>query len=118
MIFSVLLAIIMIHLRSHLPLRPSSTSLIQLSVQSLLVTQRTDSKLQHSLYNRCYQYSLTTFQHSLQQLNDPAQLAHYYTSIGDDSGIWARLNARIGYYSMTNAIFQTAILHRLYRASN
>jgi hypothetical protein len=39
---------------------------------------------------------------------------HYYTSIGDDSGIWGRLNARIGYYSMTNAIFQTAILHRLY----
>ena len=81
--------------------------------QSLLVTQRNDSKLQHSLYNRCYQHSLTTFQLSLQQLNDPAQLAHYYTSIGDDSGIWARLNARIGYYSMTNAIFQTAILHRL-----
>ena len=85
-----------------------------LSVQSLLVTQRTDSKLQHSLYNRCYKHSLTTFQHSLQQLNDPAQLAHYYTSIDDDSGIWARLNVRIGYYSMTNAIFQTAILRRLY----
>ena len=85
-----------------------------LTVQSLLVTQRTDSKLQHSLYNCCYQHSLTTFKHSLQQLNDPAHLAHYYTSIDDDSGIWARLNARIGYYSMTNAIFQTAILHRLY----
>jgi len=68
-----------------------------LSVQSLLVTQRTDSKLQHSLYNCCYQHSLTTFKHSLQQLNDPAHLAHYYTSIDDDSGIWARLNARIGY---------------------
>ena len=85
-----------------------------LSVQSLFVTQRTDSKLQHSLYNCCYQRSLTTFQYSLQQLNDPAQLAHYNTSIDDDSGIWARLNARIGYDSVTNAIFQTALLHRLY----
>ncbi len=45
-----------------------------LSVQSLLVKQRIDSKLQHSLYNCCYQHSLTTFQHSLQQLNDPAQV--------------------------------------------
>ena len=85
MTFSVLPAIIMIHLRSHLPLRPSYTSPIQhsmlfstlsrsspaLSVQSLLITQRNDSKLQYSLYNRCYQHSLTTFQHSLQQLNDP-----------------------------------------------
>jgi len=26
----------------------------------------------------------------------------------------ARFNARIGYYSMINAIFQTAILHHLY----
>ena len=50
----------------------------------------------------------------MKQLNDPARLAHYNTSIDDDSGIWARLNARIGYYSMTNAIFQTSIPHRLY----
>ncbi len=77
-----------------------------LSVQSMLVTQRNDSKLQHSLCYRCYQHSLTTFHHSLQQLNDPTQLAHYYTSIDDDSSIWTCLNSHIGYYSMTNAILR------------
>jgi hypothetical protein len=74
-------------------------SFIALSVQSLLVTQ-----LQNSLYNRCYQHSLNTYQHSLQQLNDPTQLAHYYTSLDDGSGIWARLNTRIGYQKVMNRL--------------
>jgi len=48
--------------------QPPITSFLHtpaLSVQSLLVFQRSDFKLQHSLYNRCYQHSLTTFRHSL-----------------------------------------------------
>ena len=114
MTFSVLSAIIMVHLKSNLPLCLFSKPLIQFLLLSCWhMTQfcRCSLCLSHSImilsYNTpYYQQSLTTFHHSLQQLNDPTQLAHYYTSIDDDSSIWTCLNAHIGYYSMTNAILR------------
>ena len=84
-----------------------------IDLQSLLSIHRHESKLQHFLYERCYQSSLSSFRQSLNLHADPVQTAHYYTLIGSDFNIWPRLTARFGFYTMPNPIFQSALLRRL-----
>ena len=57
--------------------------------------------------------SLSSFRQSLNLHADPVQTAHYYTLIGSDFNIWPHLTARLGFYTMTNPIFQSALLRRL-----
>jgi len=68
---------------------------------------------QSSNIERCYQSYLSSFRQSLNFHADPVQTTHYNTLIGSDLNIWSRLTFRFGFYTMTNPIFQPALLRRL-----
>jgi len=85
-----------------------------ITIDSILSTYRHDSKLQHYLYTLCYSSYLTSFRDSLQQQNNPALTANYYTLLGKDESLVLKVVARLGFYSVTNVLFQSILLRRLF----
>ena len=51
---------------------------------------------------------------SLQRLNNPIMSANYYTLLGKDESLVLKVVARLGFYSVTNLLFQSILLRRLF----
>ena len=79
-----------------------------MNVDTIMSTHRHDCKLQHSLYVLCYSSYLSTFKVSFHALDNPTIVANYYTLLV------LKAVARLGFYSVTNLLFQSIILRRLF----
>jgi hypothetical protein len=85
-----------------------------INIDSILATHRHDSKLQHTLYVLCYSSYLSAFRESIQCHGTPSMVANYYTLLGKDESLVLKAVARLGFYSVTNALFQSILLRRLF----
>jgi hypothetical protein len=85
-----------------------------MNIDTIMSTRRHDSKLQHSLYVLCYSSYLSLFQVSLHAPDNPTIVANYYTLLGKDESLALKVVARLGFYSVTNALFQGIILRWLF----
>jgi len=58
--------------------------------------------------------TFSSFQVSLHALDNPAIVANYYTLLGKDESLALKVVARLGFYSVTNVLFQSIILRGLF----
>ena len=58
--------------------------------------------------------TFSSFQVLLHALDNPAIVANYYTLLGKDESMALKVVARLGFYSVTNVLFQSIVLRRLF----